>query len=294
MLLKGGTIFMTTVANSKIRNLYEVSENELVLVSSNNLSAFHVTFPSPIPAKGIALTHLSAIWFQFTKKVMPNHMISIRPEHMPIEFQSSEFNGRCMLVKKLQMLPVTCMVRGYLAGDDWKSYQETGYVCGIKLPECLMESQKLDVPLYTLSVKSANGSYEPITFEQTSKFFGKALALELRTKSIEIYLKCAEYAITKGIIIADTKFKFGLDEKGTLILAGEILTPDNSCFWSATDYTVGKPQKSYDKQFLSNWLSRIGWNATLPVPNLPEDVISATSQIYIDTFENLTGVKFCF
>ena len=282
---------MRQIGKGKVRDIYDVG-SQLVLVTSDRVSAFDVVLPNKVPNKGAVLNKVSAFWFDFTKDIIPNHMISVDNEDMPVEFQSEEFKGRCMLVKKLKMLPVECIVRGYITGSGWESYQETGSVCGIKLPEGLLESEKLPTPIYTPTTKATEGHDEHISFEQTVELIGEEMATQLRDKSIEIYSMCAEYARTKGIIIADTKFEFGVDENGTLVLADEVLTPDSSRFWPADEYVVGKSQKSYDKQYLRDWLKKSGWDKNPPAPTLPDDVISVTSGKYVEAFETLTGTKF--
>ena len=282
---------MKQIGKGKVRDIYDVGD-KLVLVTSDRVSAFDVVLPNVVPHKGAVLNRVSAFWFDYTKNVIPNHMISIDNADMPEEFQTAEFEGRCMLVKKLKMLPVECIVRGYITGSGWASYQRNGSVCGIKLPDGLQESEKLPVPIYTPTTKATEGHDEHISFEQTVELIGEDLAVQLRDKSIEIYSMCAEYARTKGIIIADTKFEFGVDENGILVLADEVLTPDSSRFWPADEYVVGKSQKSYDKQYLRDWLKSSGWDKNPPAPTLPEDVISVTSGKYVEAFETLTGTKF--
>lgn len=283
---------MKQIGKGKVRDIYDLGD-QLVLVTSDRISAFDVVLQSNmVPHKGAVLNRISAFWFDFTKDIISNHMISINNADMPKEFQAEEFEGRCMLVKKLKMLPIECIVRGYITGSGWESYQKNGSVCGIQLPAGLRESEKLPTPIYTPTTKAVEGHDEHISFEQTVELIGEELATQLRDKSIEIYSKCAEYAKTKGIIIADTKFEFGIDENGTLILADEVLTPDSSRFWSADEYEVGKSQKSYDKQYLRDWLKNSGWNKTPPAPIIPDDVISVTSGKYVEAYETLTGTKF--
>lgn len=279
------------IGHGKVRDIYDVGD-ELVLVTSDRVSAFDVVLPNRVPHKGEVLNRISAFWFDFTKDIIPNHMISINNEDMPEEFQSAEYEGRCMLVKKLIMLPVECIVRGYITGSGWESYKKNGSVCGIKLPEGLKESEKLSTPIYTPTTKATSGHDEHISFEETCELLGSDIAAELRNKSIEIYSKCAEYARERGIIIADTKFEFGLDEDGNVVLADEVLTPDSSRFWPAADYEVGRSQKSFDKQYLRDWLKESGWDKTPPAPSVPIDVISATSGKYVEAFEVLTKEQF--
>lgn len=282
---------MKQIGKGKVRDIYDVGD-QLVLVTSDRISAFDTIMPSLIPYKGAVLNRMSAFWFDLTKELIPNHMISVDNNDMPEEFQTEEFAGRCMLVKKLKMLPLECIVRGYITGSGWESYQKNGSVCGIQLPAGLLESEQLPNPIYTPTTKATEGHDEHISFEQTVELIGEELATQVKNKSIEIYTMCAYYARTKGIIIADTKFEFGVDEDGTLVLADEVLTPDSSRFWPADGYVVGQSQRSYDKQYLRDWLKDRGWGKLLPAPELPSNVISVTSRKYIEAYERLTGTKF--
>lgn len=282
---------MKQIGKGKVRDIYDVGD-QLVLVTSDRISAFDTIMPSLIPYKGAVLNSMSAFWFDLTKELIPNHMISVDNNDMPEEFQTEEFAGRCMLVKKLKMLPLECIVRGYITGSGWESYQKNGSVCGIQLPAGLLESEQLPNPIYTPTTKATEGHDEHISFEQTVELIGEELATQVKNKSIEIYTMCAYYARTKGIIIADTKFEFGVDEDGTLVLADEVLTPDSSRFWPADGYVVGQSQRSYDKQYLRDWLKDRGLGKLLPAPELPSNVISVTSRKYIEAYERLTGTKF--
>ena len=282
---------MKKISSGKVREIYEVDDDKLMLVVSDRISAFDVILPSEVPDKGKILNKISEFWFDFTKDFVSNHIVSTNSSDFPEEFRGSEFEGRSMLVKKLQMLPIECIVRGYITGSGWKSYKENGTVCGIKLPEGLQESQKLSTPVFTPSTKAAEGHDENISFEETCKLIGEELATKVRDTAIKIYSKCAEYAATKGIIIADTKFEFGLDENGDLVLGDEVLTPDSSRFWPADDYEVGKGQKSFDKQYMRDWLKENKWDAENPTP-IPENVINTTRAKYIEAYERLTGKKF--
>ena len=234
---------------------------------------------------------ISEFWFDYTKDIIKNHVISTKISDFPIECQNDQYENRSMLVKKLKMIPIECIVRGYITGSGWKSYKENGTVCGIKLPEGLQESQKLDEPIFTPSTKAAEGHDENISFEKTCEIIGTDLAQKIKNASIEIYKKCAEYALSRGIIIADTKFEFGLDEDGNLVLGDEVLTPDSSRFWPLDEYTVGKSQKSFDKQYLRDWLKANSWDANNHTP-IPADVIEVTRNKYIEAYEKLTGKKF--
>lgn len=283
---------MKKISSGKVREIYEVDDDKLLLVVSDRISAFDYILPAMITNKGKVLNQLSAFWFDFVKDIIPNHVISVDINDFPKEFQTPEFEGRSMLVKKLKMLPVECIVRGYITGSGWKSYKENGTVCGIKLPENLQESEKLPEPIFTPSTKAEIGDHdENISFEQVCDMIGSDLATKLRDKTIEIYSKCAEYAASRGVIIADTKFEFGLDENGELVLGDEVLTPDSSRFWSAKDYVVGRSQKSFDKQYLRDWIKSSGYDPETKAP-IPDDVINTTSAKYIEAYELLTGKKF--
>lgn len=282
---------MKKISSGKVREIYEVDADKLMLVVSDRISAFDVILPSMVPDKGKVLNKISEFWFDYTKDFVKNHVVSTKLSEFPEEFQKPEFEGRSMLVKKLRMLPIECIVRGYITGSGWKSYKENGTVCGITLPEGLQESEKLPTPIFTPSTKAAEGHDENISFEQTAVLIGEDLAKKVRDTAIEIYSKCAEYAATKGIIIADTKFEFGLDENGDLVLGDEVLTPDSSRFWPADDYEIGRGQMSFDKQYMRDWLKENKWDAENPTP-IPEDVINTTREKYIEAYERLTGKKF--
>lgn len=282
------------VKEGKVREIYDVGDN-LILVATDRISCFDVILNNIVTKKGTVLTQMSKFWFDFTKGIVKNHMVSVDVKDMPEFFRQDKFNGNSMLVKKLTMLPIECIVRGYITGSGWKSYQENQTVCGIKLPEGLKESEKLPEPIYTPSTKAEIGDHdENISFEQSIDYLekrfpgkGKEYAEKLRDYSIAIYKKCAEYAWTKGIIIADTKFEFGLDENGEIVVGDEMLTPDSSRFWPKAEYEVGHGQPSYDKQFARDWLKanpHDDWT-------LPEDVVNKTIAIYLEGYEKLTGKK---
>ena len=282
---------MKKISSGKVREIYEVDDDKLMMVVSDRISAFDVILPTPVKDKGKVLNRISEFWFDYVKDIIPNHIITTKFEEFPTEFQKEEFRDRSMLVRKLKMLPIECIVRGYITGSGWKSYQENGVVCGIELPKGLRESEKLPEPIFTPSTKAAEGHDINISFEETCNIIGKDLAEKVKEKTIEIYKKCSEYARTKGIIIADTKFEFGLDENGELVLGDEVLTPDSSRFWPADDYEVGRSQKSFDKQYMRDWLKQNHWDAEHPTP-IPEDVIETTRAKYIEAFERITGKKF--
>jgi phosphoribosylaminoimidazole-succinocarboxamide synthase len=283
---------MKKISSGKVREIYEVSEDKLLLVVSDRISAFDYILPAMIPNKGKVLNQISEFWFNYVSDIIPNHIISTDIKDFPEEFQTPEFEGRSMLVKKLKMIPVECIVRGYITGSGWKSYKENGTVCGITLPEGLQESQKLPEPIFTPTTKAELGTHdENISFDQVVEMLGKDLAEKLRAKTIEIYTKCAEYAATRGIIIADTKFEFGLDENGELVLGDEVLTPDSSRFWPADDYEVGRSQKSFDKQYMRDWIKSSGYDPETKAP-IPQDVIDTTASKYVEAYEIITNKKF--
>lgn len=282
---------MKKISSGKVREIYEVDNDKLLLVVSDRISAFDYILPSLIPDKGKILNQISKFWFDYVKDLIPNHVISTNLEDFPEEFQTSEFEGRSMLVKKLKMIPVECIVRGYITGSGWKSYLNDGTVCGIKLPEGLQEAQKLDEPIFTPTTKANEGHDENISFEEVCNLVGTDLANKLREKTIDIYKACSEYAATKGVLIADTKFEFGLDENGELVLADEVLTPDSSRFWVARDYKVGTNPKSFDKQYLRDWIKTSGYDPEGNIP-IPDEVIMTTRQRYIEAYEMLTGKKY--
>ena len=282
---------MKKISSGKVREVYEVDENSLMMVVSDRISAFDVILPTMVKDKGKVLNKISEFWFDYVKDIIPNHIITTKFEEFPEEFQKEEFRDRSMLVKKLKMLPIECIVRGYITGSGWKSYKENGTVCGIKLPEGLKESEKLPEPIFTPTSKATEGHDMNISFDEVCDLIGKGLAEKVRDMTIKIYTKCANYAKTKGIIIADTKFEFGLDENENLVLADEVLTPDSSRFWPESDYEVGRSQKSFDKQYMRDWLKQNNWDAENPTP-IPEDVVNTTREKYIEAYERITGKSF--
>lgn len=282
---------MKPISSGKVREIYDVDENSLMMVVSDRISAFDYILPVMIEDKGKILNKISEFWFDFVKDIIPNHIITTKFEEFPEEFKTEEFRDRSMLVKKLKMLPIECIVRGYITGSGWKSYKENGTVCGITLKPGLSESEKLPEPIFTPSTKAEEGHDMNISFEEVCNLIGKDLAEKLKSKSIEIYSKCADYAKSKGIIIADTKFEFGLDENGNLVLADEVLTPDSSRFWPEDEYEVGHSQKSFDKQYMRDWLKANNWTPDTPTP-IPEEVVATTRNKYIQAYEKLTGKKF--
>lgn len=276
----------------KVREVYDIGD-KIVMVATDRISAFDVILKNKVVGKGEVLTQMSKFWFDYTKDIVKNHMISVDTADMPEFFQTEEFKGRSMLVQKLNMIPIECIVRGYITGSGWESYKESGKVCGITLPEGLKESEKLPEPIYTPTTKADLGDHdEHITFEESvdiiEKLYpgkGKDYATKLRDYTIGLYKKCADYARTKGIIIADTKFEFGLDENGEIVLADEMLTPDSSRFWPVDGYEVGHGQPSFDKQFVRDYLKAHPESDY----NLPQDVIDKTIDKYHEAYTLLTG-----
>ena len=274
----------------KVRDIYDLGQ-QLLIVATDRISAFDVIMPNPIPDKGKILTQLSRFWFELTQEIVPNHLISTEVNDFPKEVlpYRDVLKGRSMFVEKADPLPVECVVRGYLSGSGWEEYQKGGEVCGIRLPKGLVESSRLDEPIFTPATKAEIGLHdENITFERTEKVVGKDLAQRLKAVSLEIYKKARDFAERKGILIADTKMEFGL-RNGNLILIDELLTPDSSRFWPKDEYKPGGPQKSFDKQFLRDYLLSIKWNKTPPAPELPEEVILKTRQKYREAYEKLVG-----
>ena len=279
------------VKEGKVREIYDIGDS-LILVASDRISAFDVILKNLIVGKGEVLTKMSKFWFDLTKDIVPNHMLSVDTKDMPEFFQNEKFEGRSMMCKKLNMLPVECIVRGYITGSGWSSYQKTGEVCGIKLEEGLKESQKLSEPIYTPSTKAEIGDHdENISFEQSIDVIerefpghGREYAEKIKDCTIALYRKCADYALERGIIIADTKFEFGVDEDGNIVIGDEMLTPDSSRFLPAEGYEAGKSQPSFDKQFVRDWLKANPDSDYL----LPQDVIDKTISKYQEAFDKLT------
>jgi phosphoribosylaminoimidazole-succinocarboxamide synthase len=276
----------------KVRDLYEVDEDHLLIVQTDRLSAFDVILPDPIPGKGEVLTAVSNFWFKKLAHIIPNHLSGIDPESVVnTEADRAQVRGRSFVTKKLKPLPIEAIVRGYLVGSGWKDYKKTGAVCGIQLPAGMQEAQKLPQPLFTPSTKAAVGEHdENISFEEAKKLLGAARAEEVKNATLALYIQAADYAASKGIIIADTKFEFGVDAAGTLYLIDEALTPDSSRFWPANQYQVGSNPPSYDKQFVRDWLESSGWNKQAPAPRVPVDVLQKTADKYREAQRLLTGL----
>jgi phosphoribosylaminoimidazole-succinocarboxamide synthase len=268
------------VGSGKVRELYALDDDRLLLVASDRISTFDVVLPTEIPDKGRVLTGLSAFWFARTRDICPSHLEELRPD------------GRSMVCRRLEMLPIECVVRGYLAGSGWKDYRSTGAVCGHRLPAGLQESDQLPEPIFTPATKAQEGHDENITREQAAHLVGTDVLAEVERLSIALYERASAHARARGIIIADTKFEFGHDRSGRLVLADEALTPDSSRFWPADDYEPGRGQPSFDKQFARDWCEAAGWDKKEPGPELPPDVVVGTRRRYVEAFERLTGIDF--
>jgi phosphoribosylaminoimidazole-succinocarboxamide synthase len=275
------------LARGKVRDIYELGD-QLLIVATDRLSAFDVVLPTPIPDKGPVLTQLSLFWFEKLARVVPNHVISADNFAGVLAPYADALQGRAMLVRRTEPVPIECVVRGYLSGSGWKDYQKTGSVCGIALPAGLRESDRLPEPIFTPSTKATSGHDENISFDETVERIGQPLAEKLRDTSLAIYKSAAEFASARGIIIADTKFEFGL-VGGELIWIDEALTPDSSRFWPGNQYMPGKPQPSFDKQYVRDYLEKIGWNKQPPAPPLPADVVAATRDKYREAYQRVTG-----
>jgi phosphoribosylaminoimidazole-succinocarboxamide synthase len=274
------------ISSGKVRDIYEL-DDRLLMVASDRISTYDVVHPTPIPGKGAVLTGISDFWFQRTGQIVPNHLISVT-EDVP-----DDVRGRAMVVQKLQMLPVECVVRGYITGSGWSDYQATGKVSGIELPEGLQESEQLPEPIFTPSTKAESGHDEAIDFDQAVEAVGDPELMErVRDISIQLYLFGAEHARANGVILADTKFEFGLDGDNNLVIGDEVLTPDSSRYWPADTYEVGKGQPSFDKQYVRDWATESGWDKSPPAPAIPDDVVEGTRGRYIEAYEKVTGEPF--
>ena len=281
------------IASGKVREMYGVSDPQradverLLMVASDRISTYDAVHPTAIPDKGKVLTGLSVFWFGLTEATVGNHMISVT-DGVP-----EAVRGRGMVVRRLEMLPVECVVRGYITGSGWKDYQQTGSVSGIELPEGLRESEQLPEPIFTPSTKATEGHDEAIDFERAAELVGdRELMARVRDTSIEVYALAAEHARARGVILADTKFEFGLDEKGSLTLADEVLTPDSSRYWPADGYELGKPQPSFDKQYVRDWATASGWDRKPPAPPIPDEIVAGTRERYVQAYELITGEPF--
>ena len=276
----------------KVRDIYDIDASTMLLIATDRLSAFDVILPTPIKDKGAILTEIANFWFKKLAHIITNHLTSIHPDSVVSDpAEKAQLGKRALVVKKLKPLPIEAIVRGYLAGSGWKEYKTSGTVCGIQLPAGLHEASKLPLPIFTPSSKADVGDHdENITLEKCAALLGKELADKVAKVSLRLYQEAAEYALTRGIIIADTKFEFGLDASGELYLIDEVLTPDSSRFWPADQYVVGKNPPSFDKQYVRDWLEASGWDKTPPAPVLPDDVAEKTSEKYREAYTKLTGL----
>jgi phosphoribosylaminoimidazole-succinocarboxamide synthase len=281
---------LTLVHRGKVRDVYQVNEKQYLLVATDRISAFDCVMPTPIPNKGKVLTQISNFWFKRFGHLTEHHLITADFERMPEIIRNNEdLRGRSMLVKKTKVFPVECVVRGYLAGSGWKDYQATGKVCGHELPDGLIEADKLPQPIFTPATKAATGHDENITELEFVKIVGAATAAKLSSLSLKLYQAASDYAKTRGIIIADTKFEFGQDENGNILLIDEVLTPDSSRFWELEKYQTGQSPPSFDKQFVRDYLETLDWNKQPPAPALPIEIIQATTKRYLEAYKILTG-----
>lgn len=278
------------IYSGKVRDCYAVGEDKLLLVASDRISAFDVILGDPIPGKGKVLTALTNFWFEKLKDVIPNHLTSIAPESVVKPEEVDQVKGRAVVSKRLKPILIECVARGYIIGGGWKDYLATGKVCGVELPAGLKQAQKLPEPIFTPAAKAELGTHdENIPYERVVEMYGEKVASTIRNATLELYKRAAEYALTRGIIIADTKFEFGLDDDGNVLLMDEVLTPDSSRFWPADSYEVGTSPKSFDKQYIRDWLETQPWNKTPPAPKLPEEVIEKTADKYREALRRLTG-----
>ena len=278
------------VYRGKVRECYAVGEDKLLMIATDRISAFDVILSVPIPKKGKVLTALTNFWFEKLAEGMPTQLTGIDPERVVAEYELEQVRGRAMVVKRLKPILIECVARGYIIGGGWKDYQATGCVCGIKLPEGLKQAEKLPEPIFTPAAKAEVGTHdENISFEKVVELYGESIATQLRDLTISLYKKAADFAATKGIIIADTKFEFGLDENGQVCLMDEVLTPDSSRFWPAESYEVGMSPPSYDKQFIRDWLETQTWDKTPPAPVPPAEIIEKTAAKYREALVKLSG-----
>ena len=291
------TIFddLSLLYRGKVRDVYQITDNELLLVATDRLSAFDCVLPTPIRYKGVVLTALSEFWFEKLQHVVANHLIESDVDAMPpaVQRHAATLAGRAMLVRRAEVFPVECVVRGYLVGSGWKDYKRTGSVCGHKLPENLLESAKLPEAIFTPSTKAEQGHDENITEDQVRELIGEEQTALLRDTSLRLYSEAHEYARQRGIIIADTKFEFGLDKNGELLLVDEVLTPDSSRFWPADEYQPGRSQPSFDKQFVRDYLETLDWDKKPPAPAIPSEIAAATTARYLEAYRLLTGKELC-
>jgi len=287
------TLAELRVGSGKVRELYDVGSGRLLLVASDRISAFDVVLPTPIPHKGQVLTALTRFWLERTRDIVANHMLTVAPAELPEPARGAELAGRAMLCQRLEMLPVECVVRGYLAGSGAKDYRRTGSVCGHRLPAGLVEADRLPEPIFTPSTKAAEGDHDAnITRAQAAALIGAERAGELERVSLALYQRAAEHARERGIVVADTKFEFGVDADGRLVLADEVLTPDSSRFWPASSHRPGASPPSFDKQYVRDYLETLDWDKRAPGPELPTTVVEGTASRYRDAYQRITGEPF--
>jgi phosphoribosylaminoimidazole-succinocarboxamide synthase len=282
---------LTLIRRGKVRDVYQVDEDRLLIVATDRISAFDCVIPTPIERKGEVLTALSQFWFTKLAHIVSNHLLTTSLEEMPqaVRNHASELRGRSMLVRKTEVFPVECVVRGYLSGSGWKDYQKTSEVCGHKLPSGLRESEQLSEPIFTPATKAETGHDENISEKRVAEIVGPEVTARLREISLKLYMEAADYARARGIIIADTKFEFGRDSEHRILLIDEVLTPDSSRFWPADDYEVGRGQASFDKQYVRDYLETLDWNKQPPAPELPPQVAQATTARYLEAYKLLVG-----
>jgi len=279
------------IGQGKVRDIYAVGADKMLIVASDRLSAFDVVLPDPIPDKGRVLNEMANFWFERLGHIVPNQLTGIDPESVVAQEERPQVRGRSVVVQKLKPLPIEAVVRGYIIGSGWKDYQKSGAICGIELPKGLQQAQKLPEPIFTPATKAESGHDENISFAEAERLVGPDVAAKVREVSIRLYREAADYAAAKGIIIADTKFEFGLDANGKLVLIDEVLTADSSRFWPRDSYRVGVSPPSFDKQFVRDYLETLDWNKEPPAPKLPPDVIARTSEKYREALQRLTGRK---
>jgi phosphoribosylaminoimidazole-succinocarboxamide synthase len=277
------------LARGKVRDIYAVGDDKMLIVASDRLSAFDVVLPDPIPDKGRVLNEMANFWFDKLGHIVPNQLTGIAPESVVQKEEQEQVRGRSIVVKKLKPLPIEAVVRGYITGSGWKDYQKTGKICGIELPKGLRQAQKLPEPIFTPATKATDGHDENISFERAASLVGRGLAQQVRDVSLRLYKEASDYAETRGILIADTKFEFGLDDGNRLVLIDEVLTADSSRFWPADSYRVGISPPSFDKQYVRDYLETLDWDKTPPGPHLPPDVIERTAAKYREALKRLTG-----
>ena len=281
------------ISKGKVRDIYAIGDDQLLMVTTDRLSAFDVVMGEPIPGKGIVLNEMANFWFGKLSHVIPNHLTGIDPCSVVTADEVNQVKGRAIVTKRLKPIMVEAVVRGYLSGSGWKDYQDTGAICGIKLPAGLKNAQQLPEPIFTPAAKADVGEHdENISYAEVEKRIGQELAAKIKEVSIRLYKEASIYAASKGIIIADTKFEFGRDDQGVIYLADEVLTPDSSRFWPANSWKPGTTQLSYDKQFLRDWLTASGWDRSSPPPELPDEIVEKTRERYLEAYFTITGEKF--